>query len=239
MISSIHASNGVAMATADFVAGFVYGMTGDNQLTEIEACFQGGDLMYQEIDTGIADIKKGGWNNDVQAALQFGLAILQIPQALNTCENMDQDIAAIESWAQIFTDPAKLSTTLAKHYAFHKSEIKADISTLESDWAAKEFFTAGDDLAALMTVAIGPIETSEVASSSNGSKATADFVSGFIKGMTGNDYQTEIEKCFDDEAGLVKTDIQAGFKFLKKGDGSPAYQIYDFQAIREFGSAIK
>ena len=151
---------------------------------------------------------------------------------------MDQDIAAIESWAQIFTDPAKLSKTLAKHYAFHKSEIKADISTLETDWAAKEYFEAGDDLAALMTVAIGPIEeTLDVAASS--SSATDNFVAGFIKGMTGNDYQTEIEKCFDDEAGLVKTDIQAGFKFLKKGDGSPAYQIYDFQAIREFGSAIK
>ena len=200
--SSIHASNGVATATADFVAGFVYGMTGDNHLTEIEACFQGGDLMYQEIETGIADIKKGGWDNDTQAALQFGLAILQIPQALNTCENMDQDIAAIESWAQIFTDPAKLSATLAKHYAFHKSEIKADISTLEADWTAKEYFEAGDDLAALMTVAIGPIEEEnfEVASSSSNSTsiATADFIAGFIKGMTGNDYQTEIESCFDD-----------------------------------------
>jgi len=32
--------------------------------------------MYQEIDTGIADIKKGGWNNDTQAALEFGLAAL-------------------------------------------------------------------------------------------------------------------------------------------------------------------
>ena len=191
--------------------------------------------MYQEIDAGIEDIKKGGWNNDTQAALQFGLAILQIPQALNTCENMDQDIAAIESWAQIFTNPAKLSKTLAKHYAFHKSEIKADISTLEADWTAKEYFKAGDDLAALMTVAIGPIETSEVASSS---KATADFVAGFIKGMTGNDYQTEIESCFDDE-GLVTTDIQAGFKFLKKGDDSPAKLMYDFHAIQEFGSAIK
>ena len=115
---------------------------------------------------------------------------------------MDQDIAAIESWAQIFTDPAKLSATLAKHYAFHKSEIKADISTLEADWTAKEYFEAGDDLAALMTVAIGPIEEEnfEVASSSSNSTsiATADFIAGFIKGMTGNDYQTEIESCFDD-----------------------------------------
>jgi len=53
MLSSIYASNGVATETADFVAGFMYGMTGDNHLTEIEACFQGSELMYQEIDTGV------------------------------------------------------------------------------------------------------------------------------------------------------------------------------------------
>jgi hypothetical protein len=28
-----------AMAIPDLVAGFIYGMTGDNHLTEIEACF--------------------------------------------------------------------------------------------------------------------------------------------------------------------------------------------------------
>ena len=39
MIGSIHAQNGAATAAADFLAGFMYGMTGDNQLTEIEACF--------------------------------------------------------------------------------------------------------------------------------------------------------------------------------------------------------
>ena len=37
----------------------------------------------------------------------------------------------------------------------------------------------------------------------------------------------------------MTTDIQAGFKFLKKGDDSPAKLMYDFHAIQEFGSAIK
>ena len=32
-----------AMAVPDFVAGFIYGMTGDNHLSEIEACYQGGE----------------------------------------------------------------------------------------------------------------------------------------------------------------------------------------------------
>lgn len=47
----------------------------------------------------IGDLKKGGWNNYTQAALEFGLAALMFPQALNTCEGMGDDIAAIEEWA--------------------------------------------------------------------------------------------------------------------------------------------
>ena len=35
--------------------------------------------MYTEIENGIADIKKGGWNYDTQAAFEFALALLQIP----------------------------------------------------------------------------------------------------------------------------------------------------------------
>ena len=31
--------NGAVMTGADFVAGFMYGMTGDNNLHEIQSCF--------------------------------------------------------------------------------------------------------------------------------------------------------------------------------------------------------
>ena len=129
-----------AMAIPDFVAGFVYGMTGDNNLTEIEACFQGGELMEEEIKTGIADIKHGGTDYDIQAALQFALAATQIPVALNTCKNMDDDIKAIEDWASVFTNPTELAAKLAKHYAIHQKQIKADIATLETDWDSAKYF---------------------------------------------------------------------------------------------------
>jgi len=124
------------MAGADFIAGFMFGMTADNHLTEIEACYTGGELMVGEIETAIADIEKGGWDNDLQAALEFGIVALQIPQALHTCEGMTDDIKAIEAWAQIFKDPTKLAATVSKHYLLHKNQIKSDITALESDWAA-------------------------------------------------------------------------------------------------------
>lgn len=87
------------MALPDFVAGFIYGMTGDNDLVEIEACFQANQEMYEFLNLAIGDLKKGGWDNDTQAALEFGLVALMFPQALSTCKGMDDDIAAIEEWA--------------------------------------------------------------------------------------------------------------------------------------------
>lgn len=101
--------NGKIMGAADFVAGFVYGMTTDNDLTALEACFtteeQSAMLMYSEIEAGIADIHVGGWDHDVQAAFEFGLVALQIPQLLHGCAGVSTDISAIEAWAAIFKDP--------------------------------------------------------------------------------------------------------------------------------------
>lgn len=172
------------MAVPDFLAGFVYGMVGDNKLTEIEACATGFEVMGPEIEAGIADLKKGGTDNDIQAALQFGLVALQVPQALKTCEGMGDDLAAIEAWAQIFTNPTSLAAAVSKHYLFHKSEIQADITALETDWTAQKYFTAGSDLAALLTLAVGPIQ------STLGDAAPQyllpDLFAGWISGVDGD-----------------------------------------------------
>ena len=50
-----------AMAVPDFVAGFIYGMTGDNHLTEIEACYQGGDQIVIDSQTAFGDFKSGNF----------------------------------------------------------------------------------------------------------------------------------------------------------------------------------
>jgi hypothetical protein len=177
-----------ALAIPDFVAGFVYGLTGDNNLEEIEACYQGGEVMATEIEAGIADIKIGGTDHDIQAGLQFALAATQIPVALNTCEGMTDDLNAIEQWASIFKDPAKLAQKLALHYARHKSQIQADISTLESDWDTQKYFDAGKDLADLATLAIGPITSGleEDADCGLNAAMAADIVAGFMNAMPGS-----------------------------------------------------
>jgi hypothetical protein len=64
----INGVEGKVLAIADFVGGFLHGMAIDNNLTELQACFANtastSELMYSEVETGIADIKHGGWDYD-------------------------------------------------------------------------------------------------------------------------------------------------------------------------------
>ena len=184
-----------AMAIPDFVAGFVYGMTGDNNLDEIQKCFQGGELVAEEVEIGISDIKKGGVDNDIQAGIQFAMAVTQMPAALKTCENMDENIAVIEDWASVFENPKELAKKLAMHYAMHHAKIQDDIKTLETDWDSQDYFKAGQDLADISVLALGPIQTGNgfgdnIPCPDNWNLTTeqiALLVSGFMYVYTGHD----------------------------------------------------
>lgn len=162
---------------------------------------------------GIADLKHGGWDFEIQAILEFGLAALNAPVALKTCEGMGPDIKAIESWATIFENPTELVATVTKHYALHRKAIKADIGVVEADWAAGEFFKCGTAAADLLTLAVGPIVVptmSEVNQTLPGMpvKAPFEFVSGFVYGFTEDNQLSEIEVCYNDD--------MASFKFVEK-----------------------
>ena len=201
------------MAVPDFVAGFVFGMTADNHLSEIEACMTDGELMVDEIESGIASFKKGGKKADIHAIIELGLAVVQIPKALKTCKSMGDNISAIESWAAIFEEPKVLAKTVGKHYLFHGMQMKSDIISIKSDWESANFFKSGVDLAALMNVAVGPIE-------SNGlemppiNKVVPDFTAGLLKGFTGNDHRAELEGCMTDLEPLAE-DAMTAFDDIK------------------------
>ena len=85
-----------AMAIPDWIAGFMYGMTGNNNLTEIEACYQGGSQLVTDAQMAIGDFTSGNWFKGIKDA---GVVWNEVGSAMTTCQGMDDDIAAIEAWA--------------------------------------------------------------------------------------------------------------------------------------------
>lgn len=194
------------MAVPKLLAGFMYGMTTDNKLKEIEACYNGSDFLLPEIETAIKDFEHGGKDWEIQAGLQLGIVALQIPKVLKTCKNMQDDIAAIEKWAQVFKDIPSLTAKVTKNFALHPVAAKKDIATAKADYAAEAWFHTGEDLAALATLLIGPIKpvypvlpTSNSYAYSGVSNfdfvAIPDFMAGLIYGFTGKNHLDEMNTC--------------------------------------------
>lgn len=59
-----------------FIGGFMYGMTGENNLLEIEACYNGGDMIYHEVTYALDELHKHTTDGLIQAILQFGIVAL-------------------------------------------------------------------------------------------------------------------------------------------------------------------
>lgn len=83
----------------------------------------------------------------------------EFPDALSTCKGMDDDIAKIQDWAKIFTEPKKLFKTAGKNYLLHRGTIHDDIANEQAHWASGEYFHAGIDTAMAVTEIL-PIEDS-------------------------------------------------------------------------------
>ena len=200
------------MAVPELIAGFMYGMTMDNKLQEIEACYNGSDFMLPEIETAIKDFEHGGKDWEIQAGLQLGIVALQIPKVLKKCKNMQDDIAAIEKWAQVFKDIPSLTKKVTKNFTLHMKAAKAEIAKTKADYAAESWFKTGKDTADLATLLIGPIKPVYPPSSNTyGNSAVSnfdfvaipDFMAGLIYGFTGKNHLDEMNTCLGESKAIL------------------------------------
>ena len=146
------------MSIPDFLAGYLYAMTGNNHLAEIETCYQGGDEIYETVELALGELKAGTKDLQYQAYVNFALVAAEVPTALHKCRMIGDDVKALEQWSSQFIHPKELIGHLAKHVAIHRKEIRADLMQTETDWKAHLWFKAGSDVATLLTDALGPVE---------------------------------------------------------------------------------
>jgi hypothetical protein len=95
--------------------------------------------------------------NPIAAAKALGPLIWDLPDAFGSCTGMGDDIAAIEEWATIFKHPIKLTKTVSANWLKHGVEVKDEAMKEQNDWAAGNFFEAGQDTANALVLLMGPI----------------------------------------------------------------------------------
>ena len=179
-----------AMAVPDFIAGVIFGLTGDNHLDEIRTCYKGGDTIVNDAKIALDDMKSGSY---LQAIQEVGDIINQFPTALTNCKNMDDDFAEIEDWASIFTKPVSLVAEASKNWLLHHKKVKADIAQEEADWHAGQYFDAGKDTASAIDLLV-PFSDSQLTYGLP-VKGAVEFLGGFLDGFIGDNHMDEIKTC--------------------------------------------
>jgi len=230
-VNSVHSLTMPVLAAPKFGAGLIFGMVGDNNLTEIEACAKDGHDLIPKIEAAIHDLSTGLITKAVEELI---LLAKDIPNLLSDCKGMDDDIAAIEAWAEIFGNKTKLVATVSKNFLLHKRGIKSDIADAKAAWAAHQYFSSGVSCADIVVKTVGPIEpVTPTLFDVNAvdPMAVPEFLAGFIYGMTGDNDLTEIESCYVASKELENW-IQLAIGDLKKGGTNN-----DIQAAIEFGMA--
>ena len=197
------------LAVPDWIAGFVFGLTGDNHLSEIEQCYSGGQGLVTDAEKALADIKSGAFIAGIQ---DFGKVIWDLPDALQNCENMTDDIQKIEDWAQVFTHPLSLAKKISKNWLLHGVDVKKDIALEESYWASSDYFNAGKEAAAAVELLV-PFDQTELWKIDF--KAPFEFVGGLLDGLVGDNHLDELYTCSSDIEAIVKS-VDVALRLLEQ-----------------------
>ena len=123
-------------ALPELAAGFVYGMVGDNHLTELETCYSSATPLWGFLDAALNDLEAF---HIFGAIKQFESFVFHFQEDVAPCRHgeMSEDLAALSSWASIFTTPEKLVKTVTKNYLFHKKAITNKMHSTKANYYSR------------------------------------------------------------------------------------------------------
>lgn len=172
-----------AMAIPDYVAGLIYGLTGDNHLEELETCFHVTDDIVDSAKTVINDFAEV---EIIHAFEDLGDLASKLPPALDTCTGMQDDFQKIAQWADIWTHPLHLAERLGKNWLLYHFPIHKDMKLVKSDWDSEDYWGSGVASADFLTKMLTP---------GLPASAVPKFLAGFVYKFVGDNHLAEIEGC--------------------------------------------
>jgi len=122
-----------ASAVAHIAEGFLYGFIKAENLHGIEGCVKNGEGMATQIESAIADFKKGGAIAYSRGIVTLKNVVSEIPDELSTCKSISTDFTALKEWSSVFSSKASITKAITKNMALHHKKITADIGDIKAD----------------------------------------------------------------------------------------------------------
>ena len=139
------------------LAGLIYGLIQKDDLAQIQVCLTDAEKVDEELSEAVTDFMKGDVTDIIKGVEMIGTVLQQLPTDLADCQNMQGDIARIEKWAAIFTDPKALVETVTTNLIKNFQVILGDITKASSDFSGADYYDGGADIADIMVETLGAV----------------------------------------------------------------------------------
>lgn len=83
----------------EFIAGFIQGMVGNNDLPAIKSCMTDEKEVQAEVQKVVEDVQSGDITSYIDAAKTLITLSKEIPSALSDCKSISSDVDNIKQWA--------------------------------------------------------------------------------------------------------------------------------------------
>jgi len=196
-----------------FIAGLMDGFVEENDLSEIEGCYNGGKPLEADIAAAIQDAE----NKDFAGAIaKLEAVAAAVPAELSTCKSIITDVAAVAIWAKSIN-----KEKVAKNLLLHRGKVEADVTTIKNDFTAGKYFDAGKAAADALELVAGPVHPkhhyNNVWADLPQPKSVGLFVAGLLDEFVESNKLSEIEACYNGGKPL-EADLMEALKDVENKD---------------------
>lgn len=194
----------------ELIAGIFYEIGIDSSLDDFSHCMSDGYVLEQDISDAVAQFEHGGTLHITKGVRELIDAVHHLPEAFHGCTHMFDDIAAIAEWTAIIAHPAELKQKIERNTALHILKLKKDVSALKEEFAADEYFKAGETIGNILTLELGKVPLSNSAEENLTIPQIYDvatLVSGIIYGVSDQGSLEDLSECLVD-ADKIEQDVE-------------------------------
>jgi len=194
---------------ADYIAGFAYGFTGNNDKAAMEACFMDNQSFETDVCEFVADFRTKD-NRKVMEGLEKVLGDLpELNHFMDSCPaQVQSDKKVISDWYAYWRGQGEMKVyqTAYKNLVGNFDQIKTIASGIADKYDAHDYYGAAADASTIAKIAL-PVPSGELgdvkcADFELSTIIIADYIAGFMHGFTGNDNKAAMEACFQDNEGF-------------------------------------
>merc|ERR1712060_273346 len=180
------------------LAGIVYGLIDQNHLTEFETCISDGRSEATAAFKGFEDLWHHQWLTGFK---ELGSVVEALPHMLKDCTSIQDDIASLEAWGQVFLDPKSLPATVKSNVTHNLIKLTRDLNKAKNDWKNEQYFAFGEELGDMLVIATTPGTNEEILGQPISDLTTNQYnamLAGVVYGLIDQNHLTEIETCISD-----------------------------------------